>query len=264
MRSKTVTVNGLSIETLESEGRGPHVFLCHGNSSAANSFEPLLTGAFGRTFHVVAINFPGHGASSPAEDCSIEALGRLAAAIVRQFQPEQYWLVGQSLGGHALLEALDAFPDARGLALISAPPISLSTFQQAFKPDPTAGCLFKGELGEAEIEMLAACFSEKAAPRAMARLKENIRATAPSFRTALGASLAAGRLRDERDIFAQSRLPVLLLAGTEDKFLNLDYYATLPQRDGRTATAIFEGAGHALHLEEPERFERTLRDFIIS
>lgn len=268
MRQRRLTINHSMIEVLESDGQGPPIFLCHGNSGSASSWERLLKGPLGRKRRMVAISFPGHGNSDCAEDpgasYSIEALGRLAAAVVHSYGSPRCWLVGHSLGGHAILEALDDFPGALGVLLISSPPLSLSTLGLAFKkPDPSDGCLFKGELTKEETDHLASCFAGTGNGEMFDTIRANILRTDPRFRVNLGISLSEGRMRDERRIFETTRLPIALLAGTEDRFLNADYYASLPAQQmwgGRPV--MFEGRGHALHLETPEQFEQVLSQFL--
>jgi pimeloyl-ACP methyl ester carboxylesterase len=267
MKSRIIVVDDFAIELLESDGLGTPVFLVHGNSSAADSFEPLLQSQLGRRTKLVALSLPGHGGSSSARDpeavYNIPALGQLVAKVVAAYGESRYWLVGQSLGGHALTESLDALPGALGLLLISAPPTSLAHFAQTFKPDPSEGRLFKGPLDASEVELLADCFSLPAADPSRARLVANIRRTDSLFRPSLGASLALGRALDEREIVGQSRVPLAVLAGSEDRFLNPSYFGTLPaERLWRGKTVVFEGSGHLLHLDSPTRFEAVLGDFL--
>lgn len=268
IRRHMLAVDDSSLEIFESAGKGTPIFFFHSNSSAADSFEAILRSPLGQRHRMISVSFPGHGGSSPAvtptNTYTIEMLGRLAAKIVAAYGSPRYFLVGHSLGGHALLEALDHFPGGLGLLLISAPPISIPTLGQAFKPDPSGGCLFKGELTEVEVDGLAACFVSDISNAAFDAIRRNIDRTDRHFRPALGASIGQGLLRDERVSFSQAKLPIALLAGSEDKFLNSEYYSILPEEKlwtGRVLT--FEGCGHALHLEAPSRFESLLAAFIL-
>lgn len=267
LREYAVPVNGITIEVIESSGQGKPLFLCHGNSSAANSFTPLLEGELGRRHRLVALSFPGHGASgrasNPNHSYSIGSFGTMVANIVETYGQKRYWLLGHSLGGHVLLESLIHLPGAMGLFLVSAPPISMNTMDAAFRADPSAGCLFKGELDDAEVDLLAACFTSPDHVRLLNTLKSNIRRTDIHFRPALGASLSAGKLGDERAALACAKIPVASVAGTDDKFLQIDYHATIPAEQlWRGTTSLFEGHGHALHLEAPDRFSALVNEFL--
>lgn len=266
VRQSWISIDDMDIEVLESSGSGAPILVFHGNSSSAHSFRPLLAGPLGQRHRVIAVSFPGHGASSPASDhakfYTIEGLGRLAARVAATYQLDAYFLIGQSLGGHAILEALDQFTHCRGLVLLSAPPISLTTLQQAFKPDPSHGSLFKGQLSDAEVAQLASCFSAGHDARALTVLENAIRSTDVQFRPALGASLAAGQVKDEWAALAAAPFPVMLMLGTEDQFLQADYYTQLqsvPLWGGQPH--IFAGQ-HALHIDAPEQFAALVAEFV--
>jgi len=267
MQHRFLNIDGIRTEVLESEGTGDPIFVFHGNSGAANSFQTLLDSRLGQRHRVIAVSFMGHGESAtaddPAESYTIKALGDFAAQVVASYGCARYWLVGQSLGGHALIESIDSFKGALGLILVSAPPISLSTLFQAFRPDPSHGCLFKGDLADEEIDLLVSCFTEQASAQMRTTLTDNIRRTDARFRPALGGSLAQGALLDEVQLLEASPIPVAMLGGALDKFVNPDYYRSLPaQRLWKAQPIIFDGCGHMLHMEAPEAFERVVAEFV--
>src|SRR3569833_486986 len=185
MRQRSILIDGLTIEILDSEGEGLPVFACHGNSSAADSFAGLHNSPLGSRYRNMAISLPGHGASSGyAENesepgYSIEMLGRLLAKVIEAQECKPYVLIGHSLGGHALLEALDHFHGAAGMMLICAPPIAHEVLGQAFQPDPSAGQLFKEGLSEAEALRLAACFCAGRDKDLLQPMPQRILRTAP-------------------------------------------------------------------------------------
>lgn len=148
IRHSAIELDGREIEVLESTGNGAPVFVCHGNSSAAASVVSLLRSELATQLRFIAISFPGHGGSSRARDpdseYNVEALGRTPARVIKRYQSPRYWLVGHSLGGHALIEALEALPGAMGLVLIAAPPVSPATMGQAFHADPSGGAIVQG------------------------------------------------------------------------------------------------------------------------
>lgn len=264
---RILDIDGIPTEVLESGGQGDPIFIFHGNSSAADSFRRLMDGALGQRHRIVAVSFPGHGGSAQASEpeamYSIQMLGRFASQVVRAHGAARYWLVGQSMGGHALMESIDRFPGAQGLLLISSPPVSLATLGEAFRPDPSAGCLFKGELTEDEIALLVRCFGEKLPGPDQALLAHNIKRTDPEFRPFLGMSLARGDMLDERALLDDAPFPVAILGGTDDRFLNADYYASLPAHKlWKNQAILFEDSGHMLHLEQPERFEAVLSEYV--
>ncbi|MET0793589.1 MAG: alpha/beta hydrolase [Polyangiaceae bacterium] len=267
---RTMTeVAGEGVACLESPGSGPDLLLCHSNSTSAELYRPLLEGPLGARCHAVAVDFPGHGRSAfsqrGSDAYSLPALARGLAELVARRRLERYVLVGHSLGGHAILEALDALPGARGVFLISAPPIQPTNLAQVFQPDPSEGLLFKSALESAEVDRFArALLRPGVAPRASeAAMREAIAATDPAFRSVLGSSLAAGLLGDEIASAARSSVPMALSFGTDDPIIRSNAYRAVELRNPWRGGAFpFGGQGHSPHLTAPVEFSELLGAFI--
>ena len=260
MRQRIISVRGLSIEAYESDSKGPLVFLLHGNSSSAQSFNGLLGSRLGSDYRLVSLSLPGHGASgvsrSPDADYAVAGLAETAAHVVRHYGEPAFALIGHSLGGHVWTEALAALPEAKGLVLISAPPLSLASLGAAYKPDPVGGALFRGELSDGDVDAMAGALLGKARADAAVRatLERDLRRTDVAFRPALGKSLMEGRLGDAVKVAAESTVPLAMLWGAEDPFLQPAY--SEGARLGRSLAGgkfAFGSAGHSVHLEEPGR-----------
>lgn len=264
-----IKIDDLIVETRTLlRGKGV-IFYFHGNSSAASSFAPLMNNLHdgGCEFTQIAVSFPGHGKSNmPTDFCdtlSIEELGKFCRKIVDYFRPEQYILVGQSLGGHALLEGLPLFHDADGLILLSSPPINLETLVAAFKPDPSNGLLFKGVVTDEQSLNLASCFFSKKTSPFIKNMARHITATDVRFRERLGESLASGKLLDEISLLANSNIPCMILKAEADEFLYSDYYTSIPMTGATHRSLHVLQGGHALHLEQSDNVAAYIRKFIV-
>lgn len=262
-----VEVCGIQIEILESEGTSAPVFLFHGNSSCAELYEPLLSSVVGNKYRLIAVSFPGHGASEYFKNSdavvTISSLGAFTAQVTQLFSAKSYILIGQSLGGHALLEALDLHEKAIGLCLISSPPISLNEMSNAFSDDPIDGLLFKNDLNDDEVRRFANAFIHQENGENLAILVKNIKNTDGRFREKLGKGLMAGLVANEIESFNNATIPVAMLRGTEDKFLAYNYYETLNLSNLWSGNVItFTGCGHSVSLDNPEYFYEVLLKFI--
>lgn len=260
-------INGIRTEIIESHGVGTPVFIFHGNSSGASAYVDLLQSEVGDTYKLIAVSFPGHGESTyyreDVTEVTIEKLGEFTVDVVNSFGFDKYVLIGQSLGGHALLESLPAHANATGLVLVSSPPIALSRLGDAFLADPTDGLLFKGELSEQECARFGKAFVQTGSIDKLQELITLIESTHPQFREQLGAGLGAGKVLDEVALLKQSNLPCLMLKGEFDRFLNSAYYDTLLNDDKIKADVItFPGAGHAIQVDLPTAFEVVVGQFI--
>jgi pimeloyl-ACP methyl ester carboxylesterase len=265
-----MTVDGLKLEVLESLPIGQTVFLLHGNSSSAEAFLPLMDGPLGRQYRLIAISLPGHGRSdpalSPAEQYSIPALARLMLHAIARFNVDEYTLVGHGLGGHVLTHALPRLPDASGLVLISAPPISAATLNHALRPDPVGGALNRGALRPEEIDHLAKAIlgPAQADGTLLDRQWTSIATTDRAFRPALGESVTAGGVADEQAILMHSPVPVALVWGSEDAFIEPSCHDNVLAgkwlKDGRYK---FWGSGHSPHLEVANHFPTLLNSLLL-
>ena len=66
--NKTIRTSHGVIAISETPGSGIPVLMLHGNSSCKEVFAGQLEGELGNRFHLVAMDLPGHGASSDAID----------------------------------------------------------------------------------------------------------------------------------------------------------------------------------------------------
>lgn len=259
-------INELDIEIIESSGEGIPLFLFHGNSGSADNFLFILNSHLGSKFKLIAVSFPGHGNSSPSrkpiEDYTIESLGAFAVDLINSFNFESYFIYGHSLGGHAVLEALSRFKGLSGIILSSAPPISLSTMEKAFKPDPTNGALFSSTLTEHQIDQFVKSLSSTRINE-YPKLVSDIIKTDPAFRESLGQSISEGLVKDEVEACCNSKIPIALLASSSDEFLSLDYILSVKFNNLWNGSAqIINESGHLLPVDSPDEIANLIDRFI--
>lgn len=190
-------------------------------------------------------------------------LGKFTHEVTKLFSTNRYIIIGQSLGGHALLEALQLHTQAISLCLISSPPISLETLNTAFSSDPTDGLLFKNSLNKQEIELFASTFIKNDNKINTELLTQHIQSTQGIFREELGNSLANGQVKNEIDALFKSDIPTIMLRGKYDRFINSDYYQYFTDSKQHPIDIIdFPNSGHSIHLDSPAEFEKSLSNFI--
>jgi pimeloyl-ACP methyl ester carboxylesterase len=243
------------LEVIESSGTGLTVFMCHGNSGCADDFKALLEGPLGLSLHLVAISLPGHGGSEWARDpmstYHVAGFGAAVVQVIAAYARPAYGLLGQSLGGHVLLESLADLPGARGLLLLSAPPLSVHTLSQAFRPDPTGGALFSADLSAVQTEAWVQALVNTTRGPWADQVRQGLQQADPQMRHCLGLHLP--QLQDERRLLDAATIPIALLAGSDDAFLHADYWDTLPrERMWGGKPMVCSGKPHALHLAAAE------------
>lgn len=265
MKTYFKDVDGIKTEMIVSDGISDPIFVFHGNSSSASAYQSLLSSPVGQRYQIISVSLPGHGQSSYFDDTKgvlpITRIGEFTSQVTSLFDADRYILMGQSLGGHALLESLPLHRKAIGLALISAPPFSSETIADVFLEDPTQGLLFKNVLSEEDSVRFASAFTHRESTATIHTLAQDIQRTNGEFREQLGASLAKGLILDELQILKASGLPALLLQGDQDRFISQAYYKSLDHNDWPLKVVRFADAGHALQLDSPREFERVLSAF---
>ncbi|MFB8379527.1 alpha/beta fold hydrolase [Streptomyces rubiginosohelvolus] len=102
--------------------QAPPLVLIHGSGSSGSSWSPVVP-ALADRYHVIRVDLPGHGRSSPAPSYDVpEQAGRLAA-VLDELALRPVTAVGHSSGGYVATALTEQRPDLVGsLALISSGP----------------------------------------------------------------------------------------------------------------------------------------------
>lgn len=267
-----VTVNGVALN-VEIVGEGPHVLLLHGFTGSLATWVPHRDAW--RGFTTIAVDLLGHGESdSPLQahryglDPTLTDLSSLLDALgVRRTA-----VLGYSMGGrialHLALDLTARVPERlTALVLESTSPgiesiperdaraHSDATLAAAIERDGTAAFVARWEALPLFATQARLPSATRAALRRQ-RLANDPRGLANSLR-----ALSVGRHAPLHARLPELRVPTLLLAGELD-----DVYrrhaewmgTTLP----RARVVVVREAGHAVHLEQPAVFARTVRDFL--
>jgi pimeloyl-ACP methyl ester carboxylesterase len=268
LRPLHLQVGAQKIAGFESPGSGRPILLVHGNSSSSRIWQKQLQGPLGAKYRLIAIDLPGHGASSPAPDpeqgYSGPGYSAVIAAIVCDLKLVSPVIVGWSLGGHAVLNAAGSMPAAAGLMIFGTPPIGkgadgFAGFKglsaTAFTPSPT----------DAEIEeWLKSAFAPGYTP-IPAFVAADFRNTDGNARGYLGANAQAGRLADEVEIVRNLKIPLAIVQGGDEQIVDLRYLQRLSAPTlWRGKVQVIDGAGHATQWEKAEAFSRIVDEFASS
>jgi pimeloyl-ACP methyl ester carboxylesterase len=245
------------------QGDGPPVVLLHANLHDHTDFDAVAGPLAGAGYHVLAVDWPGHGRSSmPAEPRTLSAvlLAGVLADLVAALDLPPAVLVGNSVGGYAAARlALDQPDRVTGLVLVNT-----AGFSKASK-------LICRMLGVPSVTrmMLPRLVPSYMRPDS-ARLEDVTTRVRARARTKEGAAVAAALWRSfaapESDLRADgSRLgvPVLLVWGKRD--------VILPMAAARQAQAAIPGSelrvldtGHVVFAARPAEFLAQVMPFLAS
>ena len=250
----------------ESAGVGPGVLLIHGNSGSGEVWAAQLDSELGRRYRLVALDLPSHGESAPlaASEDTLAEMAHVVATAAVALELAGGVVVGHSLGGHLLLEALGAghLPDLRGAVIHGAPPLSgPADFPHAFHASPAAMSGFTAAPTEQALDaLLEAWFAGRCPPPG---IKRDFLRTHGPIRAQLGAALMSGRMLDERKVVAELKVPLALLNAGDDALINAAWLSALDAPTlWRGQVQVVANAAHFIQCDQPDAYNRVLGDFL--
>jgi 2-succinyl-6-hydroxy-2,4-cyclohexadiene-1-carboxylate synthase len=261
--------DGLTINVAVS-GDGPPIVLLHGFTGSTETWTPLRL-RLESAYRVIAIDQPGHGRSSSPADPGRYRLDRFASDLSLVFdsmQIERAVIVGYSMGGRAALRFTSDHPDlVAGMVLESTSP-GVADLQQRLDRRASDATLANSierdgiDAFVAHWEALPIWNSQRTMPDATRHLLRQQRLLNDTV--GLANSLrGAGAAEDELmlDAAASIGAPSLLIAGLLDpKYVELA--RQLEKCISHSRLEIIENAGHAVHLEQPDRFASAITKFL--
>lgn len=263
------SVNGVTLN-VETAGAGPPLVLLHGFTGAVASWSAHL-GALSARHTTVAIDMLGHGASDAPTDPDryrIEHTAPDIVAVLDRLEMSRAAVLGYSMGGRVAL-----FLAATAPARVSALILESTSPGIADEDERTKRAAEDAALADAiEREGVSAFVDRwerlplfatqtrlpaeaRAAVRAQ-RLGHTAQGLANSLR-----GLGQGAQPPLFDRLPTVAMPALLIAGELDT-----RYATLGREMSRrmpnARLVIVPAAGHAVHLDQPETFQRAVLGFL--
>jgi 2-succinyl-6-hydroxy-2,4-cyclohexadiene-1-carboxylate synthase len=255
---------------VEIAGSGSALVLLHGFTGSTATWRPHLS-RFARRRLTMAIDMLGHGGSDAPADprrYAIEEAARDVTAVLDYFAIARAAVLGYSMGGRVALFLAAAAPQrVAALILESASPGIAEPSRRRARAAEDAALADSIERGGIAAfvdrwERLPLFASQgrltpavRAALRAQ-RLANSTRGLANSLR-GLGQGMQPP-LFDRLDAVA---MPALVVAGA----LDAAYAAIggdLRRRLPNARLVVIEGAGHAVHLEQPAAFNNAVADFL--
>lgn len=219
-----------------------------------------MLAALGERYRALAPDIAGHGAAAARDPISLQSVLDDIAALT----PSRFVLVGYSMGGRLALQAALALPErVQALLLIGASPGIDDAEERVARR--AADERLAEEIERSSIEEFARRWATTTdvlggqPPTVLeAAYEDRVRNTPAGLARALRA-LGTGSLPSLWDSLGSLRMPVTLVVGERDhKFRSIA--EQMAARIDRAALVVVKGAGHAVHLERPDRVARILAD----
>jgi pimeloyl-ACP methyl ester carboxylesterase len=210
------------------------------------------------------IDLPGHGSSDkPHRAYPIEFFAGAVEAVMRDAQVERGILIGHSLGGPIAYAFLRKFPEkAAALVLVDA----FVSRHMAGPADRAATAAhfakvahsLQGAAGERNFaERVESCFTPQTPPALRTEIRAKMTATPKHVRIAALSSISSLRPPPDDETFD---LPAIAIQaaepGTQARFELMRSIFPRLQLDS------WQGAGHFLMLEDPQRFNAKVEQFL--
>ena len=248
-------LNGIEID-YGTSGRGPAVLLSHGYSATRRMWEGQHRALEGR-YQVISWSMRGHGQPEVPPDPSKYSAEMTIAdmeALLRHLNVQRAVIGGLSLGGVVSLGFYLTHPEmVRALVICDSGP----GYRNA-----EARAAWNQRAHERAAELEARGLD------ALSDRSREMREAMGEHRSAQGLAHAArGMLAQEGshviDGLPAIRVPTLIIVGDQDQpFLAPCEY--MAKKIPGARLEVVAGAGHSANLDQPEAFNRVLRDFLDS
>jgi pimeloyl-ACP methyl ester carboxylesterase len=251
-------------------GRGHvrSVLLVHGIGQAGARDWRETVGWLLESFHVIAVDLPGFGASDKANALySPGNYARVLKHVAGRFLQPPFALVGHSMGAVVSLRYAAMYPqDVDRLVVIDAPGV-LHRYSVTSQFLAHLGMEFVPPYLD-PLERLLTIARRLLAPLERLRFDPQIVLESPQLRERLFAGdplkIAALAVVSENlsAIVPAVRAETLILWGSDDTLVPLRTGRVLAMKLPRAQLEVIAGAGHTPMLEAPERFRAVLQPFL--
>lgn len=255
-----VRVNGIEI-VYDDAGSGDAVVLLHGypfNRSLWREQVEVLS----QSHRVIAPDLRGHGESEVAP-ATMEAMARDAEALMTILGVSQAVVGGLSMGGYVTLAFYRLFPQrVRALVLADTRASADTDEGKQTRAQQAEKALREGmnAIADDMLPKLLSAQTLKDRPEIVDRVRQMITTTKPQG--AAEAQKAMAARQDQIDLLSQIMVPTLILVGREDAITPVKDSELMHRAIEGSQLEIIDNAGHVSNLEQPERFNQALLNFV--
>lgn len=260
----SVRINDIKMSYTEIASKGnPSVIFVHGfpfNRTMWNKQADELKA----NYHVVTYDIRGHGNSEEGKDnFSIDLFVSDLIGLMNHLNIDKAIMCGLSLGGYIVLNAISKFQDRfKGLILADTQCLA-DTAETKDKRLKAIELINKGDLEKYADDSVKNLF----APGSFISKSGEIADVRQMILTTSGTSLcktltALAERKETCTILDEIRVPVLIMAGSEDKITPPAAAKYMNENIKGSSLQIIEHAGHLSNMENPEKFNEYLSSFL--
>lgn len=259
---------GTTTYSVKITGKGSPVVLLHGFTGSKVTWESTAK-SLQDNFQIITIDLPGHGKTITSNPRTMASFAVDLAEIFRYLKLTSVHLIGYSMGGRTALSFAMQYPEwIKSLTLESASPGLKSPEEREIRIDNDEKLASKIEQEGLDSfvqfwENLPLFHTQKSLPTTIQksirkeRLTQSPQGLAQSLRF-----MGTGKQRSWWDELEKIDFPTLLVVGEKDeKFVLIN--RQMQSRINGAQLAVIDNVGHAAHIENPEKFNTAVLNFIL-
>lgn len=261
-----IAVNGTTLEVLD-RGQGRPLVFIHGLMCSGLFFARQVDHFVDR-FRVIVPDLRGHGESDkPPSGHTVAAYAEDMHALFAELEVERPVVVGWSMGSMIAYELVKSHgsDSIAGLVIVDQPPSDFAWPDYEFgffTPEVLDQTLEELQTnGAALIEMLAGLMLHDPAADELGWIRVEMQKVPEAIAATI---LVSQTLKDYRAFLPEIQVPTLVAFGTDPKLSSPGAGAYIADRVPGAKLELFEASSHAPFLEEPDRFNAVLADFVES
>ena len=252
---ETVFVGSAPRLALSVAGEGPLVLFLHGIGGNRASWAHQVP-FFARKFTAAAWDARGYGESDDYEGpLQFSVFSFDVLRVLNHFKAKQVHLVGLSMGGRIARNFALHHPDqVKSLVLANTTPGFAALGPEGIKR-------FVDERRNLDPEAQA---TKLISAHARAGAREELIASLRALRRdSYLKTVEASTAQDVNAPIENIRAPTLVVTSEDDRLYTPDIARDMARRIPGAELAMIEGAGHLSNLEQPERFNQVVLDFLL-
>lgn len=241
-------------------GKGKTIVLLHGFLESSEIWN-RLPNDFSDPFRIVAIDLPGHGKSGTMDDLSMEKIADSVKAVLDYCDIEQCLMVGHSMGGYAALAFAEKYPDLlKGLVLFHSQ-AAADTEEAKMNRTRTIRIVTDDRAGFI-TSFIPDLFARASVSKFSEAIEDQKSIAHQTSNEGIIAALKAMKERnDSRTLLENLKVPVLFIAGKEDKRIPVGLITTQAALPRHAELLLLSGVGHMGFIEAPEIIFPALKCF---
>jgi 3-oxoadipate enol-lactonase len=258
MKKVKVGANDIAYKEM---GEGETIVFLHGFCGSMSYWDkvaPMLS----CDYHVILIDLRGHGHSNTSDDSfTIDDMAKDVKEVLESLQIGQFYLFGHSLGGYITLSLVEHYPEKlKGYGLIHSTAFPDSKEAKQGRTN-AANSIEKDGIHSFINGLVPKLFSDAS----LLNLKEEVQKTqeigySTNSKAAQQTLIAMKGRPDRNQVLAEKNIPILLVAGDQDKIIPVE--KTFSVKGNHILTKIIADSGHMSMFEKPNSLVEVIREFM--